>query len=478
MENKLWINGQWMDSISGQTMDVENPATGETVGQVMNAGSEDVDLAVKAAKKAFYDGRWSRTTSQERFEVLMKMADLMEERKDEIARIESEDTGKPYEYLSLGADIPFAVDNMRYFASVARDTSGSRSGEYAPGLTSIFRHEPCGVSAGIAPWNYPFMMAAWKIGPPLVAGCASIIKPASITPRSTLFFGEIAKEAGLPDGVLNILTGNVGRALVEHPDIRMVSLTGATDTGKMIMKGAADTLKRVHLELGGKAPQIVFSDADIDKVVEKCILGAFCNTGQDCTAVTRVLVEKNILNRVTEAIVEATKAVVIGDPFEKDTEVGPLVSAGQRESVMGFVERAKADGGEVLIGGKIPADFDKGYYYEPTVITNVAQKSEIVQREVFGPVITIQSFDGEKEGLKMANDVDFGLAASVFTKDISRALRMASRLEFGTVWVNDHLALASEGPHGGFKHSGFGKDMSVESVHDYQVTKHIMVSTD
>ncbi len=478
MENKLWINGQWVDSVNGKTMNVENPATGEILGQVVNACSEDVNLAVKGAKEAFYDGRWSQATSQTRFQVMMKMADLMEARSEEIARIESEDTGKPYEYLSLGGDIPFAIDNMRYFASVARDTSGSRSGEYAPGLTSIFRHEPCGVTAGISPWNYPFLMAIWKIGPPLVAGCTSIIKPASITPRSTLFLGEIAKEAGLPDGVLNILTGNVGKDLVAHPDIRMVSLTGATDTGKMIMRGAADSLKRVHLELGGKAPLIAFADADVDKIVEKVILGGFCNTGQDCTAVTRVLVEKSIVNRVTEAIVEAAKAVIVGDPFDKNTEVGPMVSAAQRESVMGFVERAKVSGATVLTGGKIPEGFEKGYYYEPTVITNVDQKSEIVQKEVFGPVITIQSFDGEEEGLTMGNDVDFGLAASVFTKDVGRAMRMANRLEFGTVWVNDHLILASEGPHGGFKQSGFGKDMSVESVHDYQVTKHIMISLD
>ncbi len=476
MQNRLWINGQWVEPRKSGVMDVENPASGKIVGQVANASSEDVDAAVQSAREAFYDGRWSRTTSQHRFDVLLKMADLIEARSEEIARIESEDSGKPYDQMSLGGDIPFSVDNMRYFASVARDTSGSRSGEYTTGVTSIFRREPCGVTAGIVPWNYPFMMAIWKIGPPLVAGCTSIIKPASLTPRSTLFLGEIAKEAGLPDGVLNILTGNVGNDLVTHPDIRMVSLTGATDTGKLIMRRASDTLKRVHLELGGKAPLIAFEDANLDKVAEKAILGGFTNTGQDCTAVTRVLVEKNILNQVTEAIVEATKGIIMGDPFDKETTMGPLISAGHRDTVMGFVERAKEKGASLLTGGRIPAGFEQGYYYEPTVITNVDQKSEIVQQELFGPVITIQSFDGEKEGLAMANDVQFGLSASVFTRDVARAMRMAARLEFGTVWINDHLTFVSEAPHGGFKQSGFGKDLSIESVRDYQVTKHIMVA--
>lgn len=476
MEGKLWINGQWADSVDGRTMAVENPATGEIAGHVANACARDVDIAVQAAKEAFDDGRWSRTPPQERAAVLLKMADLIEERQEEIARVETEDSGKPYAYLSLGGDIPFSADNMRYFGCIARDTSGSSSGEYARDLTSIFRHEPCGVTAGIAPWNYPFMMAVWKIGPALVAGCTSIVKPASITPRSTLMLGEIAKEAGLPDGVLNILTGNVGADLVAHPDIRMVSLTGATDTGKMIMKGAADTLKRVHLELGGKAPMVVFEDADVDKVVEKTVLGGFCNTGQDCTAATRILVEKSILGRVTEAIVEGVRAIRVGDPFDDTVEVGPLVSAGQRDTVMGFVERAKADGAKVLTGGCIPPGLDRGYYYAPTVITGVEQQSEIVQQEVFGPVITIQSFEGEDQGLAMANDVDFGLAGAVFTRDTARAMRMAGRLEFGTVWINDYLSFVSEGPHGGFKQSGFGKDMSLESVRDYQVTKHIMMA--
>lgn len=476
MENKLWINGKWTPPQMGKLVDVEDPATGKLTGQVANASVEDVKKAVAAAKVAFEDKRWSGKTPAQRAEVLLKMADLVDARKEEIAKIESEDSGKPYEFVSLGADLPFCVDNLKFFAGAARDTGGNHAGEYAEGTTSIFRKEPCGVTAGIAPWNYPFMMAVWKIGPALAAGCTSILKPATLTPRSALFLGEISKEAGLPDGVLNILTGNAGRALVEDPDIRLVSLTGATETGTKIMKTAADTIKRVHLELGGKAPMVVLPDAELDTVARTVVTGGFFNSGQDCTAATRIIVHKKTVAQFTEAIVEAVRKIKIGMPFDADTQMGPLISAFQRDTVMGFVERAEAGGATVLTGGKVPVGFDTGYFYEPTVITNVEQKSEIVQQEIFGPVITIQSFSDEKEAIAMANDVEFGLAASVFTRDISRAMTFSAELEFGTVWVNEHLPLASETPHGGFKKSGFGKDLSVESVHDYQVTKHVMIA--
>lgn len=477
MNYKLWIDGQWTDSQGGGVTSIENPATGEKIAEVIDASRQDVDRAVQAAHTAFYDGRWSKLTPGERSLALWRLADLLQARIEDFARAESENTGKPYGMVSLGADMPFAIDNVRFFAAAARDTHGSSSGEYAKGFTSIYRREPVGVVGQIAPWNYPIMMAIWKLGPALAAGCTVVLKPAPTTPITTLMLGELTKEAGIPDGVLNVISGGneTGQALVEHPNVRMVSLTGSTGTGKKIMKTAADTLKRVHLELGGKAPVIVFDDADIDAVAAAATLAATFNTGQDCTAATRVYVEQSKANMAVEAIVEAMRGVKIGLPFEEGVQMGPLISNVQRERVKGFVERARSSGATILTGGNASSDYANGYYFEPTVITDADQKAEIIQSEVFGPVLTISTFKSEDEALRYGNDVLYGLAASLWTKDIGRAMRLSASLEFGTVWINDHLPLASETPHGGFKQSGFGKDLSAEAVAEYKITKHVMV---
>jgi len=452
--------------------DLIEPATGKPFATVALGTKADVDQAVAVAKIA--QRSWAALSYGERSAALNKFADALEAKSEELAHLESRNAGKPTK-LTTGGDIPFAIDNLRYFAAVVRRQEGSAAGEYVGGYTSMTRREPIGVVGAITPWNYPFMMAIWKLGPALAAGNAVVIKPAPNTPITTIELAKIALESGLPSGLINVVTGGaeVGEAICTHPDLRMISFTGSTRTGKRIAELAGPMVKRLTLELGGKAPFVVFADADIEAAARGAIPAVYMNSGQDCTAATRIYVQDAVFDQFLARFTELSRSLRVGEPFDDMTDIGPLSSEAHRLKVHGMVEEARQQGVKVAIGGVMPQG--EGFYYPPTILVDAPQDSNCVQNEIFGPVAVVNRFTDEAEAIKFANDTPYGLAGSVWTSNLQCAMRMVAAMDCGTVWVNDHLPIASEQPHGGFKQSGFGKDMSYYALEEYSIVKHVML---